>query len=293
MRSLEIMKYIETILQNIETDNDVKTKQDVLRKLKILGLTDFCKIHWAMPNIDFPKISHLLPKMADLDTQKKWTGQLGDHSIAATVNFVRATVANYALHTGSSIEGKRILDFGCGYGRFLRAYSFYSNQIFGVDPLDTSLAHCEAAGLGEGVSKSNPNLSTLKFEDQFDFSFAFSVFTHLNEEVATNALNAMIASTAQGGMICLTVRPIEIWTHHFNSKSLKFQHDIKHYHNAHQKKLFAFAGRAASNDGLGDFYGTASIDLKWFDKFAENIEFLNIDRSIEDKLQLYVFFKKL
>ncbi len=286
------MEYVETILQNIEADNDVKTKQDVLRKLKILGLTDFCKIHWAMPNADLPKISSFLPKMAGLDTQKKWTGQIGDHSIAATVNFVRATVASYSQHTGSSIEGKRILDFGCGYGRFLRAYSYYSNQVFGVDPLDTSLAYCETAGLA-GVSKSDPNSSDLKVENKFDFSFAFSVFTHLNEEVATNALNTMTNATVQGGMICITIRPIEIWEHHFKSKNLKFQHGIKHYHKAHHEQSFAFAGRGASNDGLGDFYGTASINLNWFDQFSDKIELVNLDRSIEDKLQLYAFFKKL
>jgi len=287
------MQYIETILQNIEADKGVKTKQDVLQRLKLLGLTDFCKIHWALPDVDFPKISGLLPKMAALDIQKKWTGQTGDHSIAATVNFVRATVANYALHTGASIQGKKILDFGCGYGRFLRAYSYYSNQVFGVDPLETSLEYCEAAGLGKYVSKSDPYLSDLKFETQFDFTFAFSVFTHLNEEVATNAMNALINATAQGGMICVTIRPIEIWAHHFSRKNLKFQHSIKHYHKAHQDQLFAFAGRAGSNDGLGDFYGTASINLNWFHKFAEDIELVNLDRTIEDKLQLYAFFKKL
>lgn len=287
------MKHIETLLQNIEADNEVKTKQDVLVKLKFLGLTDFCKIHWDMPNVNFPKISRLLPEMADITAQKKWTGQVGDHSIAATVNFVRSTIANYSLHTGSSIEGKRILDFGCGYGRFLRAYSFYSSQVFGVDPLDTSVAHCEAAGLGDFVSKSNPILPNLDFEDKFDFSFAFSVFTHLNEDTATNALNAMIYSTVQGGIICITIRPIEIWAHHFKRKNLKFQHSTKDYQNAHQKQLFAFAGRGVGNDGLGDYYGTASINLNWFDKFSEDVELVGIDRSIEDKLQLYVFFKKL
>jgi SAM-dependent methyltransferase len=207
------------------------------------------------------------------------------------VSFARACSDHYAMITGSSMWGKRILDFGCGYGRFLRIFSYYSDEVFGVDPWDNSLDFCRQAGLGDRVGKTEVILDKIPHPGRFDFISAFSVFTHLSERAATAALRSLRACATDGAIFALTIRPPRFWEFAANG-SLKTRADearsmlLKHNMNG-----FAFLPHLQSNGIMLDHYGDTTISFDWFDKNSLGWQVRATDGSFDDPYQRYVFLQ--
>lgn len=90
-----------------------------------------------------------------------------------------------ALPAGWSLEGKRVLDFGCGSGRVLRRFVELSEtvELWGCD-IDRASVEWLQANLSPPLrvlsNGTRPPLELLS--EQFDLIYAVSVFTHLTEE---------------------------------------------------------------------------------------------------------------
>jgi len=61
---------------------------DVIKKLRQLTFTDFALLLMSMPNFDYPKMSSKLPKMADDNVQRNWTGASGITLLQQSMDFV-------------------------------------------------------------------------------------------------------------------------------------------------------------------------------------------------------------
>ena len=63
---------------------------------------------------------------------------------------------NFASISGRSLSGKRILGFGCGYGRILRSMLYFSDpaDLYGCDPWDRSIDLCKQDGLTVNLALS-------------------------------------------------------------------------------------------------------------------------------------------
>jgi 2-polyprenyl-3-methyl-5-hydroxy-6-metoxy-1,4-benzoquinol methylase len=74
--------------------------------------------------------------MASEDIQKAWAGNSGD-----------AACRHPDLR--QAVRQRKVLDFGCGFGRMLRPMYFFNDpeHVYGVDPWDRSIDICRQDGL--------------------------------------------------------------------------------------------------------------------------------------------------
>jgi SAM-dependent methyltransferase len=152
---------------------------------------------------------------------------------------------------GRTIESfSSILDFGCGCGRILIPLMLRvdPSRLYGCDIDPEAIAWCKAnlpscAGFG-----LNPSLPPMPFADQqFDFSYGVSVFTHLPEDMQHLWLDELYRVTKPGGYAVMTF------------------HGEPHYAALHpqgrerlEKHGFFYSGAPhGSTEGLPDFYQTS------------------------------------
>lgn len=284
------MQYIRDLLSDIETDASIQTSGRVFEQLRRIGLNDFASVIWSMPDEAFPKISSLLPTMASEDTQRLWTGFYGYSLLSQSISFMRAMSANYAELSGDSLAGKRILDYGCGYGRLLRLAAFYSDDVHGVDPWPESIVQCRTAGIGN-VSLSEYLPTSLPAPLGCDFAYAFSVFTHLSESATRAALSALHDHVKPGGILCITIRPVEYWRTVYADwhEAELAKREAEH----HTGFTFYPHDWAAPNGDVT--YGDTSMSLSWVDAISRDIGWKVevTDRTIDDPVQRFVFLRRL
>lgn len=100
-----------------------------------------------------------------------------------------------------TLEGKRILDIGCGVGAFVRRLREFSPQVYGFDIDRESVTTAAAEGL--------PNLALavgehLPYQDaSFDVIFLHEVLEHVDDDVAT--LREARRVLAPGGRVVIFV----------------------------------------------------------------------------------------
>lgn len=148
-----------------------------------------------------------MPPMPPEDLQRSWCGNTG--AILAThscqfYQLLKRAVENYGVKPYPQAS---VLDFGCGWGRLTRlvAKDLPPSQIYGCDPDADILKWC--ARLPGTFARLDHRPRAIPFEVKFDLAFAYSVFTHLGPRTHEDALNALHASLADGGLLVVTVRP--------------------------------------------------------------------------------------
>jgi SAM-dependent methyltransferase len=99
-----------------------------------------------------------------------------------------------------------ILDFGCGCGRILRHWKTLSGpRIYGSDYNPSLVSWCRKSLPFVEVKQNKPH-SKLDYEnDKFDFIYAISVFTHLNENLQNFWIDELIRVLKPGGYLLITV----------------------------------------------------------------------------------------
>jgi SAM-dependent methyltransferase len=281
-------EYIAEQLHKFENAVDGNNRNSFYRELRKLGINDFLSVLWNMPAEEYPRLSTVLPEMASLAVQASWTGSSGPVLMNQSVSFARAAAFNYAEITGTSLKEKKILDFGCGYGRLLRAFAYFTDDIHGVDPWTESIRVCQEAGLKENVLISDYLPTSLPVPSDFDFAFAFSVFTHLSERATRQSLSTIRRHMKRGAVLCVTIRPIEYWRTVYRDRTEVFFEAVE---NAHRSEGFAFIPH--HRDAVdGDItYGDTSMTLDYLVSIADGFEFASLDRSGDDEMQRYIYLR--
>ncbi|MCF7977244.1 MAG: class I SAM-dependent methyltransferase [Chromatiaceae bacterium] len=287
-------EFVDSALQTIEKSISSETTQtQLLHQLRRFGLGDFGLILLSMPNPDYPQISRHLPRMASEEIQRNWTGSCGVELLTQTTEFVRAVADNYCRLTGDSLEGKEVLDFGCGYGRIARLMYFFTNpeNIYGVDPWDESISICRADGFTEDHFLISEYLPTElpTGEKCFDLIYAFSVFTHLSERSAALSLRILLHHVKPGGLLVITIRPVEYWNHDQHAVS---QNKVNEQIELHNSSGFSFLPHNRPPIDGDITYGDTSMDLSWLENAVPEAEILGMDRSLRDVFQRYIFLKR-
>ena len=143
-----------------------------------------------------------------------------------------------------------ILDFGCGCGRVIRYLRKHTNfsRICGTDIDNEAVIWCQK-NLLPLTFYNNPFEPPSSFSDaRFDFIYAISVFTHLDEDMQLAWLNELKRITKVGGIILLTVHGPSCYGKFTNAESnvLKTKGFLFHVSQTGRFKM----------DGLPDFYQT-------------------------------------
>ena len=288
---MTLPEHVRKALSSAESNGHVTDRASAFEALRPLGLEDFGLVLWNMPSSEYPTLSKFLPAMSSDTVTMHWTGSSGVDLLQQSVPFVRSCAENYADICGDTLRGKAILDFGCGYGRFLRLFSYFTNAMAGVDAWDKSLEQSRNSGFADIVHKSDAVPASLPLTDQFDFSFAFSVFTHLNKHAALASLRALRKSVRNNGLLAITIRPIEFWSVSQAGHLANRINEANSMSELHRSNGFAFLPHTDC-DSQSD-YGDTSLTLQWLENNIAGWNIVRVDRSLNDPLQLYVFLQAL
>lgn len=109
---------------------------------------------------------------------------------------------------GLDINGfHNILDFGCGLGRIMRQWkSLKGPKLYGTDYNPRLIKWCKKAfPFAEfGTNTLSPKL--IYENNKFDFIYAISVFTHLDEELQFSWMDELIRILKPGGYMLITLK---------------------------------------------------------------------------------------
>ncbi len=287
-----LLSYMEDFLARMEADETIHDRATAIRRLREIGWNDFAAILWSMPHARYPRVSSLLPAMASVEVQRAWTGTDGDPLLAQSMSFMRSVYTNYAALTGETPVGKRILDFGCGYGRMTRLCYFLSDDVWCVDPWDEALRLCREAGLTRNLYQSDELPITLPVPEDFDLIISLSVLTHTSERATKVILKALRKHLRPGGVACVTIRPIEYWIACYSRSDSEDVHPvIAEMNRQHTSSGFAFTPHCREPVDGDITFGDTSMSTEWLAMNLPEWSIVATDRSIDDPVQRYLFLQ--
>lgn len=268
------------------------TRGQVIAELRKLGLTDFGLFLSSLPSQQFPKLSHLLPAMAESEVQINWTGSSGSTLLQQSIDFVRATCVGFSSHSQLQMSTAKVLDYGCGWGRLARLMYFFVEEenLFGLDPWDRSIDICRRDGFGPNFLVSDYLPNDLPVHDnKFDLIYAFSVFTHLSERATVTNLKVLRRYLSDDGLLVITIRPEEYWKVDPNATRTRSSDRLI---LLHESGGFAFQPHEREAVDGDITYGDTSMSLEWIGDTFPDLEVVGTDMSISDPTQRIVFLKK-
>ena len=267
----------------------------VLAILRRLPLDDFGQLMFHLPDAARPALSRALPAMAPEAVQREWTGNHGMELLRQSTGFVRSVRHFGLLLTGAPLDGRRIMDFGCGYGRMLRLMMHVTDpdRLHGVDAWERSLRHCRDAGLPNPLAASEAVPRALPFAERpFALIFSFSVFTHLSPKAAGACLAAMREAVEPGGLAAITFRPVEYWAFHQNHHRPRLPGaTLADLRRRHERDGIAYLPHSRPPGADGEVhYGDASMSLEYL-RSLPGWRLAAIDRMLQDPLQPIAYLR--
>jgi SAM-dependent methyltransferase len=284
-----MFEYAYATAKKIDAELSGLLLTDALRSLRQLGLDDFSELLASMPDPMLPNLSRVLPHMVSSEVQINWTGTHGLSLLKQTNNFARVAAYNFTRLTGRPLDGARILDFGCGYGRIARLMYYFTDpeHLIGVDPWDRSIELCHEAGFGDNFRQSDYLPRDLPVGDtRFDLIYAFSVFTHLSERATRQALDTLRGYVRDDGLLLITIRPVEYW-------SVGCPDNDAATALAAQHRQVGFAFQPHDREQVeGDItYGDTSMTAEWLAAEFPRWRLAGLDHSLDDPYQVYVLLQ--
>ena len=183
------------------------------------------------------------------------------------------THGDRALESFSSI-----LDFGCGCGRVLRTLYHHARpdqRLFGTDIDAEAIAWCSANYGKAATFDCNPTMPPMCYvDDQFDFVYSVSVFTHLPEDMQWAWLSELKRITKAGAHLALSFHGVNYYS--------RLEGELK----AEFDRTGFVYGKFAPTPGLPDFYHTAWHSYDYIrSRWSEVFDILHIQPRGFDGLQ--------
>ena len=262
-----------------------------LRELRQMCLTDFGHRLLYLPDAKVPGLSSILPGMMPADRAAYWTGGGGHDQLLDSLSFVRILAQGYHDHTGKTLHDKRILDFGCGFGRLLRMMLYYTDpaNLAGVDPWEGSLEACKEFNVLGDIRQSDYLPTSLPVTGKFDAIYSYSVLTHTSRRATLAALAVLRDVIADNGLLTITIRPVEFW-HVWGPTNGLPNDKIARLQRQHFDEGFAFDPIDLPPIDGDITFGTTSMNLEWIEATAPGWRFVGYDRGIE-AFQQIIFLK--
>ncbi len=144
-------------------------------------------------------------------TQSNFVGSSGRRALEEADLFWRFLKAVTAVIGCPMTRSSKVLDFGCGWGRFLRflAKDVDASHLCGVDVDVDVLAECRALDAPGDLQNIEPR-GRLPFPDKyFDVVMSYSVFTHLPEDLNLHWMREISRACRPGAVFVLTLEPRE------------------------------------------------------------------------------------
>ena len=162
----------------------------------------------------------------------------------------RFALNKYIRKERISFEGKRVLDIGCGRGRWLFFFeNKYDAIVTGIDLSESAVRACRK----KGFEVQRGSIVQMPFEDSgFDFINSITVLMHLPYELKEEAVREISRVLKRGGKAILIENTwpdpaphvyglrVSEWIKLFNRYDLNLAHKSGHYFNLFRIKLPSF-----------------------------------------------------
>lgn len=237
-----------------------------------------------------------LPGFPPAELQSHTVGSAFDRTLVEAGNFYTYAKNVCATH-GHLIEpNSQILDFGVSWGRIIRFFmkDVEPDNLHGVDVDVRYLEAARGTGVPGRLQRIDP-LGRLPYDDaQFDLVYAYSVFTHLPENVQDHWLAEIARTLKPGGLLIATVEPPRFIDYFLrlrpDGKKLHPWQKLHPWHAAMARKIQADAGMKArledkgfvyipDGDGVNETYGdcamTPAYAREHWGRYLEVLEFLD------------------
>jgi len=261
----------------------------VYEELRELPLADYCQLIMTGGK-GYKKLAKILPKLPSDDVQRKWVGDFGRTLMARSCNLARLFDLMAWEVTGSGLRGKKILDYGCGWGRLMQMMNYYSptQRVHGVDPMQVSIDHCRKNLLPNKISLISTRPEAMPDPtEKYDFAFAFSVFSHTPKDVTTAVLKALRPSMSENSVFVVTIRSIE-W---LAVRDGAWPKDVvKKMRKSYETDGYGFQ-TFANADSLDEAdYGDTIMSLEFFTALAKDAgwKVATVDRDMSEPFQIAV-----
>ena len=151
----------------------------------------------------FRSLRGYVPAMPPEELQVRFTGGHGEQTLREAFSFYRVV-----SEAASSSRPKVALDFGCGWGRITRFFikDFAKDNLFGVDPLSEVIEACRATNRWATFEQIRLRPPINLPSTSVDLIFAFSVFSHLTEDVHLEWIEEFSRVLRPGGTLVVTTR---------------------------------------------------------------------------------------
>jgi 2-polyprenyl-3-methyl-5-hydroxy-6-metoxy-1,4-benzoquinol methylase len=237
------------------------------------------------PAFDDPE----LPRLPDAQIQKNFVGSEGRRALEEGLHFYQI-IKEQCRALGRPLSPEtRILDFGCGWGRIFRFFlkDVLAENLFGVD-VDSEIIEICKQTIREGRFETVPSRPPTSLADEsFDVIYAYSVFSHLSENVHLQWVEEFARLLAKGGLVfattqkrsfieyCNSLTDDQIVTEWHRSLSTSFRPMAAALANYDEGK-FVYSPTGGGGVRDASFYGEAAVseryvDLHWPSRLAKRV----------------------
>jgi SAM-dependent methyltransferase len=155
-----------------------------------------------------PELQGALPGYPEDALQIESTGNAGAVALRHAFPIYRLFKALYERHRGPLAAAERVLDFGCGWGRILRFFlkDLDAGRLWGIDTREKMIEVCRRTIPGAHFERAGPWPPAPMADASVDFVYAFSVFSHLSEEMHDAWLREFHRILKPGGLLVVSTR---------------------------------------------------------------------------------------
>ena len=154
------------------------------------------------------------PAFPSAEFQESIVGGSNERTLLEASGFY-SLVKEYSEKLGRPItygfgdDSSSLLDFGCGWGRFLRFFwrDVNPEKLYGVDINNILLQTCRDTGVQANLRAISPHDQLPFKSESFSHIIAYSVFTHLPEQILRHGLSELARIAEPGCVFVCTVQP--------------------------------------------------------------------------------------
>jgi len=218
----------------------------------------------------------IFPSFPGAALQRSFVGASGEEALREAFVFYRE-IKRYAAMLRIPIDrNTRVLDFGCGWGRFYRFFlrDVAVANLLGVDVDQGCIDLCHSTiGMGrfEKCDVRPPLASAANAS--FDLVYAYSVFSHLSEETAFVWIKEFARILRPGGMLIITTLKqahIDVWDRKMQSGGVHWQEALRmsgfsgpKFRSNFEAGTFLYCGIGGGGVRTADYYGEAIIPPRY------------------------------
>lgn len=272
------------------------TRREPVDLFRNINISDLEWLELLLPKNDNPVPEDIfIPELPPDSVQLAFNGTSGEANLRSGLAIYQQIKSSIGRWTEKLAPGTRILDFGCGWGRIIRFFlkEVRATNLFGVDVSTIAIETCNQTL--QGNFRLIDGYPPLDFsESTFDTVYAWSVFSHLPEDLHIRWVEEFARILRPGGLIVASTLPrsfIEesqrlrahgVFTHPWQKAAAESFDDFEAALLGYDNGSFIFAPKPKAEYGMA-MIPPAYVQQRWT-RFFGFCEFIDKPESLGQSL---------